>query len=158
MTTKFWSMPVDGYFGDAANWSLGKVPGSTEAAVIDAAGDYTVSTDEGAGVSVASLRLGSQANLDVVGDSYIDVGTSGLSIGASSTVIDGATIKLAPRPAGGGGHPPAKETINGVLIVEPDAILQASTAKYDFGVEVTGSGTIQLAGSGAFVDFYLPGN
>jgi hypothetical protein len=157
MTTNFWNAPVDGYFGDAANWTLGNVPGSAEAAVIDVSGDYTVSTDEGAGVSVASLRLGSQANLDVVGNSYIHVGTSGLTIGASSIVTDDSDIELAPRPAGGGGHPPAKETIDGLLIVGPGAVLQASTSKYDFGVEVTGGGTIQLAGSGAFVDFYLPG-
>ncbi len=45
-TTVLWKAPIDGEFGDAANWVGGRVPGPNDRAVIAVPGDYEVKVDQ----------------------------------------------------------------------------------------------------------------
>jgi len=90
MATFHWKKAVSGSFNTAANWTPAGVPGSADAAVIDAVGTYTVGSSQNNTVE----------ELDTIGTSTLAVNADTFEV---TTVInnygivadhDGATLKV----------------------------------------------------------------
>jgi hypothetical protein len=90
MTTFHWKKVLGGSFNTAANWTPAGVPGSTDAAIIDAVGTYTVGSSQNN--TVQELDTIATSTLAVNADTF-EVTTVINNYGIVA-VHDGATLKV----------------------------------------------------------------
>jgi hypothetical protein len=80
-----WASGISGNWTQAANWSTGTVPGSTDNVTIDAAGSYTVIVDQPNSALANSLVFNAPA-------ATIDIVTNRILIIVNGATITGGTI------------------------------------------------------------------
>ena len=88
-----WVNNLGGDFADAANWSSGTLPGSTNIAAITLTGTYTVSSSQDE--TVYGFTTATGASLDIIGGTFTI--TNGTGLGANAGLIEvglGATLVL----------------------------------------------------------------
>jgi hypothetical protein len=122
--TDSWARAASGSWFEAANWSTGKVPTSSDEVCITAAGTYTVSVEPTttSGVSVTSLALGASS------------GTQSLTV--ASTSASGSLQLSASQTIGVGAH--------GVI-----ALTSRDASTTSLSGTITNSGTVEaLPGAG----------
>jgi hypothetical protein len=100
-----WKAATSGKWGEASNWSTGKVPGNADEACITLSGTYTVTLEPYTGElsrpengdTVKSLTLGASSGhqtLDIEGQSSISGSNEQLNV--VSLDVSGATAKINP--------------------------------------------------------------
>ena len=170
--TNSWTNTAGGAWSTAANWSLGRVPGTTDSVVIAAAGAYSVTLDNTfSGKSVTVGAAGAAPTLLVSGQALTLTGTlaiqSGATLTASSATIGGTahvnvagtvnatatTVSSAVDIKSGGTVASAGlATFSGAFTLETGGTLQViaagATAVTSINSGVTNHGTIDLTSSG----------
>jgi hypothetical protein len=155
MTTNSWKNPVNGDWTNAADWSSGAPPSSTDTVTIAAQGVYTI-TLYTAGVAAsmtlndAGLLFYDAGALAVTGTLALQAGTLDLAYGT----LQGGTLAL-----GGGVFETSGGTLNSVTVQGPLYFgALNSTAFVQGGLALTGTGgsgtgSLALTGYNASLDF-----
>jgi hypothetical protein len=141
-TTNFtWGLQVSGAFATSQDWTAGVVPGTADAAILDAAGttDYTVTSS--ASETVASLQTASTATLAITGGVFDATGGTGAGKNAGTVAISsGATLETAGAFDNTG-------SISGAGTLE----IAGGAATFSAGSKLTVDKVTQAAGSTASV-------
>lgn len=128
MTTITWLNPVSGDFNTPSDWSTGTIPSSTDDAVFNASGTYTVTSSSD--VTVNSLSTNMPSTLSVrflIGSGTTFTMTNGTGTGAN----DGATLVAGTLQVGG----TVKNTFNGftglsgITLVQPSGSFDSACGK-----------------------------
>ncbi len=136
-----WKNAIDGSFDDAADWSLGMVPGAANAAILRADGGaaYTVtsSNDE----TVRSLQTAANATLSIIGGTFTATGGTGKGVNAGTIDIAGGFPHSGALVVGGN-----LDNTGAVVLEASQSILRLAA-----DTTLTGGGAVEMANGGALV-------